>query len=569
MELNTAQRETLAAIVDAFAPGDGVAIPAATAVGTVDVAVSLIGPTPRLGQDDGLGNLLSTWGSRLFATTVLGTRGRTFAELSRAERERVLVDLSRSRFPAKRTLFKRLRTIAIMSYYVAPGSSGYSPVWEAIGFPPPPPRKRLRGRALRAVKPLSPTRFEVDATAGCDVVVVGSGPGGAAAAATLAEAGLDVMVLERGDYLAAPDFASTEYDALLNLYASSPFVSDDAQTTLLSGQCLGGGSVIGYAGCYRPSDAVRADWADRGLTMGDDFDAALNAVWRRLGVTDSESRPSARDELLDAGCAALGLSTRTVERAVDDCDQGEECGRCGLGCRLGAKRTAAQTWLRDAERRGARIVTGTSARTIEVRDGRATAVVARTSGGSWLTVRCRAVVVAGGAFQTPALLHRSAIGGMHVGKHLHLHPTATAFGVFEQVVRPWSGTMTARYCDDHADLDGEGFGVLYETVPATPAMSASFAPWRGANEHLNVMRQLPHLSHVRVVTRDRGSGEVGFDRSGEPTVRYTLADADRPHVRAGLDTAVRILEGRARGGSSPATSGVATTYPASSRATPS
>ncbi|MDF0531083.1 FAD-dependent oxidoreductase [Tsukamurella sp. 8F] len=543
MDLSADQRATLAAIVDTFAPGDGVAIPAATAIGTVGVALDLVDRSPHYGDDDGgLRSFLSTWDNRIFATAVLGTRGRLFRDLSQAERERILIDLAQSRFEQKRVLFKRIRSLSVMSYYVAPGSSGYSPVWQAIGFPPAPHRKRLRGRAQRALKPLSPTRYEIDASAECDVVVIGSGPGGSAAASVLTEAGLDVMVLEKGDYHAPPDHLSTEFHALTDLYAGSPFLTDNAQTTLLAGECLGGSSVVGYAGCFRPSEQVRADWGSRGLPMNEDFDAALEAVWRRLDVTSSGSSPSTRDELLEKGCRELGLGVRTVPRAVEDCDHVDGSGRC-LNCRLGGKRTTTATWLRDAERRGARIVTGVDVRSIDVGDGRARRVVARTSGGSWLTVECRAVVVAAGAIQTPALLRRSGIGGPHVGRHLHLHPTATAFGVFDGLVAPWSGTMTARYCDDHADLDGAGFGVLYDTAPATPALAASFAPWRGANEHLNIMRQLPHLSHVRIVTRDRGSGEVTVDRSGEPTVKYNLSEADRRHVRHGIDTAVRILEG--------------------------
>lgn len=541
MDLTSGQRATLAAILDTFAPGDGVAIPPASAVGSVELVAELAGPHAVGRDDEELTGLLGTWDNRIFASTVLGTRGRRFADLSAPEREQVMVDLANSRFHQKRILFKRLRNMAMQGYYLATGPTGQSPVWDAIGYPPPPPRKRLRGRALRALKPISPTRYEVDASTSCDVVIVGSGAGGSTAAAVLAEAGLDVLVLEKGEYVPGPDVESTELDALTRLYSRRPFWTEDAGMYLLAGSCLGGGTVVGYSGYYRLTDAVRSDWDARGLSLGNDFDAAQSAVFKRVAVSTDYSTPAPRDRLFESGAGALGLPVRTVERGVIDCDEGVECGRCGMGCRLGAKQSSARNFLADAQRRGARVVTGATARSIETRGGRARTVLARTSGGSWLTVQCQAVVLAAGAIESPALLHRSGLGGPHVGRHLHLHPITATFGVFDEPVRPYFGTMSARFVDEHADLDGHGHGVRYETAALTPSLAAAHVPWRSAAEHLNLMRQLPHLAHVRVMARDRGAGEVRFDRAGEPSVRYTLAEADRGHLRTGIDTSVRML----------------------------
>lgn len=543
MELSTRQRETLSAIVDAFAPGDGVAIPSASTLGAGDLAVSYADRSPRDSDGVTLSQSLSLFDNRVFCTTVLGTRGQRFADVPAAERERILIDLSRSRFVQKRMLFKRLRNVAMLSYYAAGGADGeHGPGAElmaAIGYPRQAPMRKPRARAMRALRPLTPTRYEIDATTACDVVVIGSGAGGSVAAAALAEAGLDVLVLERGEYVSPTEAGESDLDNLAQLYAPGPFWTENAQSYLLSARCLGGGTVISHGGYFRPSDEVRADWAARGIDTGDALDAALAEVWQRSGVTDAHGALSPRDELLEKGCRGLGLPVHPVSLA-DDGDTAD--GRWGPASRIAAKQDAGRTWLRDAEKRGARIVTGVQARSIEVQSGRARTVIARTSGGSWLTVRCSAVVVAAGGFETPALLARSGIGGAHVGKHLHLHPTATALGVFGETIDPWDGSPSARYSDAHANLDGGGFGVLYETVPLTPALAASFVPWRNAAEHLNVMRQLPHLSMLRVMLRDRGSGEVVMDASGEPSVRYDLAEADRAHLRTGLDTAVRVLE---------------------------
>src|SRR5947207_1378427 len=71
-----------------------------------------------------------------------------------------------------------------------------SPVWERAGFGGIP--DLVAEPAAPAVSPTVPDR---DMQLDCDVVVVGSGSGGGAAAAVLAEAGLDVVVLEAGEYV--------------------------------------------------------------------------------------------------------------------------------------------------------------------------------------------------------------------------------------------------------------------------------------------------------------------------------------------------------------------------------
>jgi choline dehydrogenase-like flavoprotein len=70
----------------------------------------------------------------------------------------------------------------------------------------------------------------------------------------------------------------------------------------------------------------------------------------------------------------------------------------------------------------------------------------------------------------------------------------------------------------------------------------AFAPWESANEHAELIAQLPHLTGIGLLLRDRSEGEVKTGRAGGPRVSYRLNGGDINHVRTGLDGAAQILE---------------------------
>ena len=71
----------------------------------------------------------------------------------------------------------------------------------------------------------------------------------------------------------------------------------------------------------------------------------------------------------------------------------------------------------------------------------------------------------------------------NIGKRLRLHPATAVWAEFDEEVRPWEGAMQARYSAQQADLDGSGYGAVYETAAANPGPSVAFQSWRGAQSH--------------------------------------------------------------------------------------
>ena len=447
-----------------------------------------------------------------------------YDRLPQDRREAILRGWRDSPLPLMRTGFQALRKAALASAYLLPGR------WEEIGYPGPrgpvPDAPEARLQPIAAVPGLELS---------CDVCVVGSGAGGAVAAAVLAEAGLDVVVLEAGGYWSERDFDGAERPSLRRLYrGGGASATDDQGVSLIAGACLGGGTVVNYTTSFRPPDDVLAEWEGLGFPSAD-LGPSLDAVCKRLGVNTDHNRPSRRDQVMARGLEALGWHVDTMPRDVIGCEQGVLCGSCGYGCPLGAKQSTLRTFLEDAAAAGARIVVGAKARRVYVEKGAAAGVDAGP-----VQVLARSVVAAAGAIETPALLLRSGLTNPNVGRWLRLHPATAVFGIFEEEIRPWEGTLQALYSDEFRLLEG-GYGVKYETVPLHPALLAAALPWEDAAAHGELMASLPRLSLIAVIPRDSDSGRVRIGRDGEPIVTYGLGDDDARRLGAGIDGAGRVL----------------------------
>ncbi|WP_435768611.1 GMC family oxidoreductase N-terminal domain-containing protein [Nocardioides sp. SYSU DS0651] len=534
MTFTDRQVRAMGLIADTFAPGDA-ATPSATQLGSHRLALEIAAANPRATEVRQLRGLLDVWDTRGFGVAVTG-RARRFSELSQAERERVLLSLSDSRVAQKRALFQGLKTAALFTYYLVGGKE----VWEPMGYPGP-----LGVREDPPAPVITPLRLDHETALNCDVVVVGSGAGGGTAAGVLAEAGLDVVVLEAGQLHDERHFDGGERTGFLDLYALSPQTTAEGQVALVAGRGLGGGTVVNYTTSFRTPDRVREEWAAHGASQftTDEYAASMDAVCARLGVNTDHDRLAPRDAVLERGARALGWDVAAMPRNVQGCDQGVECGRCGMGCRIGAKRSTTKTWLEDAHRAGARICTGVTVRTVTTSFGRATGVEAFTAAGHRVRVRARAVVVAAGSIQTPALLQRSGLVNPNLGRHLRLHPATAVWGRMDETVKGWEGAMQSRYVDAMTDLDGDGYGVLFETAPMTPAFTTGFVNWRGGAEFRRRMLEAPHLAGMAVIVRDRDpGGTVRIGRDGEPVVRYRLSPRDTDHLVQGLVGGARIAE---------------------------
>ncbi|HKE12711.1 MAG TPA: FAD-dependent oxidoreductase, partial [Myxococcota bacterium] len=242
-----------------------------------------------------------------------------------------------------------------------------------------------------------------------DVVVIGTGAGGAPVAARLAEAGMDVVVLEAGPRLEPAQLTGDEGEMTAALYTLH--VAQGSGLSLYAGNCVGGSTLINDALCWRPPPEVLASWhEEHGL---DAFSAAAFGAHVDRAWEDVHASPTGPDHLnrnarrLALGATRLGWAGEAMPRSVKGC---ANLGMCNFGCPSGAKQSTARTYIPQAEAAGARIVPNTRVDQIEVKGGRAQAVLAsridpvtRLRVGT-LRVQARLVCVAAGVLGTPALL---------------------------------------------------------------------------------------------------------------------------------------------------------------------
>lgn len=272
-----------------------------------------------------------------------------------------------------------------------------------------------------------------------DVVVVGSGFGGATLACRLAQAGRSVAVLERGRRWAPHEFPRAIGGVADAFWADGrshgfleylPFRKLD----VIQGAGVGGGSLHYFNVNVKapPSVFARGAWprAVDAEVLDPYYDLAHGMLESsHLSAPAARGTLPRRTNLFTAAAAVAGLPVEPVPIAVfTGTDRAHPisgaaqsactyCGSCLFGCDIGAKNTLDHNYLALAERHGAEVHPLHAVDSLAARDDGYEARFRRldpddpTTPGEPGVVRASTMVVAAGALGSTSLLLRSRASG--------------------------------------------------------------------------------------------------------------------------------------------------------------
>jgi choline dehydrogenase-like flavoprotein len=478
-------------------------------------------------------------------------RGVPLTALTPQDRARLL----RSRFPetfstsgirvirmVEQAMIRAGQQLVFAGYYGDPTS------YPSTGYTPFSERGRDTAPLKRQPTGLKAIRGQLDGVGPVDVIVVGSGAGGAIVAHELVEAGAHVLMIERGHLVEPRTFEENEVRQLSRLYSDGALqLSRDFRLSILQGMCVGGSTVVNNAVCFDLPDRVLDRWSDPdGLNAGlcrPRLAKSFSEVRALIGVREQGGpflNPGAR--WFRDGVAKLDLpyEVKHAEANIHDC---LGCGYCNIGCAYGRKLSMLDTVLPETQKNGGSGGRGTLTLVseclvdhIEPGNGKVT-VVARNQSREELRASADRVVVCAGAIASSQILKRSRIPNRSIGDHLSFNistPITADFGP-GHTVDSFAGLQISDYLEPPGDS-----GFVLETW-FNPVLTQSLVMPGWFRDHFENMLRYPNMTCGGVLVGTRAYGALKNPWLGGGPVRFRPAKEDFAAMVDGLKLLGRIF----------------------------
>ncbi|KAL1593077.1 hypothetical protein SLS59_009402 [Nothophoma quercina] len=392
-----------------------------------------------------------------------------------------------------------------------------------------------------------------------DVVIIGSGCGGAVCAKNLAEAGNRVLVVEKAYHWTPDHFPMSEADGWNHLFMNGAFISsDDMSTSIVAGQAWGGGGTVNWSASLQTQGYVRREWADRGLPFftSAEFQESLDRVCGRMGVSAEYLEQNPANAKLLEGARKLGYNHKAVPQNTGGAQH--RCGHCTFGCGSCEKQGPVISFLPDAARAGANFIEGFHAERIIFKTiaGKkvATGVV-----GTWVSrdinggvagepitrrkviLKAKRVIVSAGTMQSPLLLLRSGLKNPQIGRNLYVHPVTLLGAIYQEEIKPWEGAILTSVVGEYENLDGKGHGAKLEATNMIPSSWLIWLDWKSGLQYKLDAARMKHMAGYISICKDRDTGRVYPDPvDGRVRFSYTPSKFDKKHIMQGLLALARI-----------------------------
>jgi len=327
-----------------------------------------------------------------------------------------------------------------------------------------------------------------------DVVIAGSGPGGATVARELSRKGKKIIVCEAGRYHKWFGYTAST----MNILEGKGMTFSKEGNWIFSAKTAGGGSVV-YGGlAFKPPAWLKEKY-------GIDLEPEVEEIYEEVPIRplpETHIGPGAL-KILEAA-RDLGLDWKPNDRFIrpDKCKP--DCGRCMHGCKESAKWTARE-YLEEAVRCGSRLLLRTKVDRVLTESGRAVGVRARGPGGP-IDILADTVIVSAGGLGTPPILQRSGLYDAGMG-------FVVDYGRF--VCGP-CGTKPSRHeipaaCGVNLAEDGI---ILVDATPK-PLLYAAMLGLSGPKQWLSLPKVLENKKTIGILmmVKDALEGRINLDRS--------------------------------------------------------
>ena len=249
-----------------------------------------------------------------------------------------------------------------------------------------------------------------------DVIVVGSGPGGATVAREMSLKGKSVLILEWGDN--DPVKGSVTQMVPRALVPGKSMLLTGQMLGMVRGITTGGSSMYYCATAFDPPMAMLKRY-------GIDISREVQEVRREVpNAPLSDELMSPAGSCFERSALELGYDCRRLKKLVyqDRCEP--DCQRCLYGCPQGAKWNG-RNFVEEAVKNGAQMINGAKVKKVIIENRKAVGVEYKHQKNVYRAFAPKIVVAAGG-IGSPIILKKSGIRG--VGYDFFFDPLIFALG---------------------------------------------------------------------------------------------------------------------------------------------
>jgi choline dehydrogenase-like flavoprotein len=386
------------------------------------------------------------------------------------------------------------------------------------------------------------TDITPETTLEADVVVIGSGAGGAVVAAELAEAGRKVVILEEGGSVRARDMNQREDDMLARFTSRrGPEWNRDHSVSFARDKGVGGTTLSYWAvSLQAPEDRIQR-WAEE-FRIHDFSMESLAPHFERTGRKSgvravADHVINENDRRFAAAAERLGWHVPRIERAARGC---VGSGFCQLGCFYRAKGLNF-SYVQRGLRAGLEVFADCRAERFVMDGGEIkeviAAVVDRETGKPRHQIRAhgKLFVVACGGLGTPSLLLQNGVGGP-IGRTLYWNPHVPVYCLYGEPIYSYAGVPCAHQLDEFRLARTNPDGSYKEggyTVLCGFTQPGGFGVATGAwgTRLQTMLDNYPRMGGAISVIDDEEPGSVSLGPKGERVIDVRLGPRDKLKVR--------------------------------------